>query len=54
MKPTKVGTQLTYTSDYEVPYSILGKIIERLIFRGRFKKQVDGWMENIKSLVEAL
>ena len=52
MKPTKVGTQLTYTSDYEVPYSIFGKIIERLIFRGRFEKQVEGWMENIKSLVE--
>ena len=52
MKPTEAGTQLTYTSDYEVPYSILGKIIERLIFRRRFEKQVDGWMENIKSLVE--
>ena len=54
MKPTKEGAQLTYTSDYKVPYSIFGKIIERLIFRGRFEKQVDGWMENIKSLVEAL
>ena len=52
MKPTEAGTQLTYVSEYEVPYSILGKIIERLIFRGRFEKQVDGWMENIKSLVE--
>lgn len=52
MKPTKEGTQLTYTSDYEVPYSIFGKIIERLIFRGRLEKQLEGWMENIKSLVE--
>lgn len=52
LTPTKVGTQLTYTSDYEVPYSIFGKIIERLIFRGRFERQIDGWMENIKSLVE--
>ena len=52
MKPTEAGTQLTYAVDYEVPYSILGKIIERLIFRRRFEKQVDGWMENIKNLVE--
>ncbi|MFQ6085182.1 MAG: SRPBCC family protein [Candidatus Bathyarchaeia archaeon] len=52
MKPTKVGTQLTYSSDYEVPYSIFGKIIERLIFRGRFEKQLESWMENIKRLVE--
>jgi len=51
VKPTEVGARLTYTSDYEVPYSIFGKIIDKL-FRGRFEKQVDGWMENIKSLAE--
>ena len=52
MKPTEVGTQLTYTSDYDVQYSIFGKIIERLVFRRRFKKQVDSWMARIKSLLE--
>jgi len=52
LKPTEVGAQLTYTSDYKEPYSIFGILIDRLLFRGRSEKQVDGWMENIKSLAE--
>lgn len=52
LKPTKAGTQLTYAADYNLGYSIFGKIFDKLSFHGRMEKRIDGWMENIKSLTE--
>jgi len=52
LKLTEAGTQLTYSAEYELPFSIFGKIIDRFFLRGRYEKQVDGWIENIKSLVK--
>jgi aldehyde:ferredoxin oxidoreductase len=36
----KKGTKLTVTSDYEVPYSILGKIVDKIKVHRDIEKQV--------------
>ena len=52
LEPTEAGTQLTYAADYELAYSIFGKIFDRISFHGRIERQIDGYLENIRRLAE--
>jgi len=51
MEPVESRTRLTYRVDYEMPWGILGKIIEPLMGRmGR--KEFERSLENLKSILE--
>lgn len=51
LKPTKIGTELTLMMDYELPYSILGKIVDKVLVS---KETADGFQEGLEKLKEML
>jgi carbon monoxide dehydrogenase subunit G len=53
LEPTAKGTKLTYSYDYELPYSVLGKLIDKLKVGKDIEKNIGAMMENIKKALEA-
>jgi len=53
IEPTETGTKLTLIMDYELPYSILGKIIDKLKVEKEFVKQVEESLEAGKRILES-
>ena len=51
LEPVRQGTKFTYVFDYEMPWGILGKILEKL-FIGDLEKESEGSLENLKSILE--
>jgi len=49
MKPTKDGTLFTYAVDFDLPFKA-NRLRE--IFRNRYEKLLEEWVQNIKNLVE--
>jgi len=49
MKITNEGTLFTYAVDFDLPFKA-----ERLkeVFRKRYEKLLEEWMQNIKNIVE--
>jgi hypothetical protein len=39
--------------DYELPYSVLGKILDKLMFRKGFELFLDGGAKKAKEILEA-
>jgi carbon monoxide dehydrogenase subunit G len=52
-EPTAKGTKLTVSTDYEVPYSVLGKVIDKLKLSKEMDKTMGKLLENIKKALEA-
>ena len=54
LKPTQTGTELSYVMEYRLPYSILGKIIDRLVIGREIEKEedLDTTFENLKNNLE--
>ena len=52
LSPTKAGTELTSVEEYEMPYSILGKLTDKLRFRRAFEKSVDVGFKKLKDMLE--
>jgi carbon monoxide dehydrogenase subunit G len=52
-EPTAKGTKLTVTNDYEVPYSILGKLIDKIMVHKNIEKAMEINLKNIKKALEA-
>ena len=48
-EPTATGTQLTYILDYEMPYSILGKIIDKLKVSRDIENNMERDLRNVKT-----
>jgi len=53
LEPTDKGTKLTHEIEYELPYSILGKVIDKLKVSKNLKKEMDMWLPNAKQALEA-
>jgi carbon monoxide dehydrogenase subunit G len=53
LEPTAKGTKLTITYDYELPYSILGKIIDKLRVSKDIEKSTEKELSGIKNALEA-
>jgi uncharacterized protein YndB with AHSA1/START domain len=53
LEPTTKGTKTTYVDDYEVPYSILGKLIDKVKVSKDMEKAHLKLMENLKKTLEA-
>lgn len=52
LKPMEAGTKVTMVINYELPYSVLGKIIDRLKGRKAMEKGLETALENLKNIVE--
>jgi carbon monoxide dehydrogenase subunit G len=52
-EPTAKGTKLTVTNDYEVPYSILGKLVDKIMVQKNIEKAMERNLENIKKALES-
>ena len=53
LEPTAKGTKVTQSMDYEVPYSVLGKVIDKLKVSKDLDKVMGKLMENVKKALEA-
>ncbi len=53
LEPTAKGTKLAISMDYELPYSVLGKVIDKLKFNKDLDKVMGKMLENIKKALEA-
>jgi carbon monoxide dehydrogenase subunit G len=52
LEPTAKGTKLTTTMEYELPYSILGKIVDKLKVSKDIEKTAERTLENVKKALE--
>ena len=50
---TDKGTKLTIITDYEFPYSVLGKLVDTLAFKKAFELLVEGGTRRTKEILEA-
>ena len=52
LSPTKAGTKVTMAIDYELPYSILGKLIDKLRVHKELEKSFDVGLKKLKDTLE--
>jgi uncharacterized membrane protein len=52
LTPTGDGTEVTIDATYELPYSILGKIIDKLRFRKAMEKSFEVGLKKLKDMME--
>jgi len=52
LKPTEAGTEMTYAVDYEMPWGVLGKFLDKLMIKRAFKKDIEGESKKLKSILE--
>jgi len=50
---TDRGTKVTMSIDYELPYSVLGKILDKLRFRKEFERFLNVGAQKAKEILEA-
>ena len=53
LEPTAKGTKMTYYVDYKLPYSVLGKLLDKLKVSKDMEKNNTKMLENIKKAIEA-
>ena len=52
LSPTKTGTKLTMMMEYELPYSVLGKLIDKLRVSKALEKSFDVGLKKLKDMLE--
>ena len=52
-EPTAKGTKLTVTNDYEMPYSILGKLVDKITVHKNMEKGMERTLRRMKKALEA-
>jgi hypothetical protein len=50
--PTEAGTRITYSMDYELPYSVLGKVIDKLRVSRELEKSIEQGFAKLKAIAE--
>ena len=50
LAPTNAGSQVTWTLEYELPYSYLGKLVDKLRAKKQFEGAVDASIRNLTKL----
>jgi hypothetical protein len=53
LEPTTKGTKVTYLADYKLPYSVLGKLIDKVKVGKDMEKQAKEMSEKFKKTIEA-
>jgi uncharacterized membrane protein len=52
LSPTEAGTKVTQVIDYELPYSVLGKLIDKLRVHKAMDKSYDIALKKLKDIME--
>jgi uncharacterized membrane protein len=52
LTPTAAGTDVSMMMDYEMPYSIFGKLMDKLKFQKAFEKTIDAGLRKLKEISE--
>jgi uncharacterized membrane protein len=52
LDPAKAGTKLTTSFDYELPYSVLGKLIDKLRVHKAMEKESEKALQKMKEIAE--
>lgn len=52
VEPISVGTKATFAADYEMPYSIFGKIIDKLRVHKAMEKDGENALKKLKAMAE--
>ena len=52
LNPSKAGTKLTTSFDYELPYSVLGKLIDKLRVHKAMEKESEKALQKMKEIAE--
>jgi uncharacterized membrane protein len=52
LSPTEAGTKVTITQEYEMPYSVIGKLIDKLRVRKAMEKSIDDALKKLKDTME--
>ena len=52
LEPVEKGTKFTVVADYEMPWGILGRILEPLFIRRVMEKEFERDLKNLKSILE--
>jgi uncharacterized membrane protein len=52
LKPTDAGTEMTYAVDYEMPWGVLGKFLDKLFAQRMAEKTIEKESEKLKSILE--
>ncbi len=52
IEPTEGGSTITWTTQYEPPYSYLGKLADKLKMGKRFEEAIDESLRNLKKILE--
>ena len=53
LEPTAEGTKVTYTDEYALPYSVFGKLIDKLVARKETERFMEELMSNLKKALES-
>jgi hypothetical protein len=53
LEPKAKGTMVTYSINYDMPYSVLGKLLERLVVKRNLEKGNGKMLENLKASLES-
>lgn len=49
---TEAGTEITFVVDYALPYSILGKIVDKLMVGREIEKSFERGLEKLRNILE--
>lgn len=52
LEPTDEGTRVTFVMEYELPYSIIGKIIDKIKVSKEMEEGVSKGLEKLKDILE--
>jgi coenzyme Q-binding protein COQ10 len=52
LSPIANGTNVTFMMDYEMPYSVFGKLMDKLRFQKAFEKTINSGLQNLKVIAE--
>lgn len=52
LEPTTKGTKVSYSIEYEMPWSVLGELIDELMVKRNMEKQNTKLLENLKKALE--
>jgi carbon monoxide dehydrogenase subunit G len=52
LEPTAKGTRMNYSMEYELPYSVLGKLIDKVTVHKKMEEGISNNLENIKKALE--
>jgi len=52
LEPVEGGTKLTYAMDYEMPWGIFGKFLDKLFVQRSGEKEIERSLEKLKSILQ--